>query len=162
MALTQARPSGAFTGRRYGSFAGRDGQHPVDRLTQARAFGAHSGGQYGSFAGRGEFDHPVERITQAHGFGAHTGRRYGSFAGRSASAHPVGRITQARSFAAHSGRRYGSFAGRVESEVTPIPPPDQVGGIPQQPLRFRIRPRQRDDNDVLAITLTILNLVNNQ
>lgn len=131
MALTQARASGAFTGRRYGSFAGRDGQHPVDRLTQARAFGAHTGGQYGSFAGRGEFDHPVGTLTQPRGFGAHT------------------------------GRRYGSFAGRVESEVTPIPP-EQTGGIPQQPLRFRIRPRHRDDDDIVAITMAILTLVNNQ
>lgn len=130
-------------------------------LTQARAFGAFTGRRYGSFAGRGEFDHPVGTLTQPRGFGAHTGRRYGSFAGRSADAHPVGRITQPRAFAAHTGARYGSFAGRVESEVTPIPP-EQTGGIPQQPLRFRIRPRHRDDDDIVAITMAILTLVNNQ
>jgi hypothetical protein len=128
-------------------------------LTQVRGFGAFTGRQYGSFDRSGE--HPVDLLTQPRGFGSHTGRRYGSFAGRSASAHPVGRLTQVRAFGAHSGGLYRSFAGRTESEVTPVPP-DSIGGIPQQPRRFLIRPRHRDDDDIVAITLTILHLVNNQ
>lgn len=81
MAFTQARAAGAFTGTRYGSFAGRGapGEHPVDTITQPRASAAHTGRRYGSFAGRAE---TARRITQALAFGAHTGRRYGSFADR--------------------------------------------------------------------------------
>ena len=99
MALTQSRASGAFTGKRYGSFAGRD-------------------------AGA---THPVDTITQARSTAAFTGKRYGSFAGRDAGAtHPVDTITQARSTAAFTGRRYGSFAGRTEAP--PEPPVFTPGG----------------------------------
>lgn len=52
MAITQARAAGAFTGRRYGSFAGRGEPHPVDVLTQPTAGAAHTMRRYGSFAGR--------------------------------------------------------------------------------------------------------------
>lgn len=85
---TQACSFGAFSGRRYGSFAGREGAHPVDQLTQARAFAAHAGGRYGLFTGRGEGGHPVSRLTQALALGAHASRRYGSFAGRTGDAGP--------------------------------------------------------------------------
>ena len=134
MALTQARAAGAFTGGRYGSFAGRGpggGAHPVGTLTQPRGHGAFTGKRYGSFDGRaGGGAHPVDAITQPRAFGAFSGKRYGSFAGReTAGGHPVGRITQPRTHAAFTGRRYGSFAGRTEA-LPPAPGPDQLGGRP--------------------------------
>lgn len=51
---TQQRPPGVFSGRRYGSFAGKpeDGGHPVGVLTQQRPPGVFSGRRYGSFAGK--------------------------------------------------------------------------------------------------------------
>jgi hypothetical protein len=49
-AFTQARASGAFTGRRYGSFAGK-GQ-VRGGFTQPRAFGAFTGMRYGAFSGK--------------------------------------------------------------------------------------------------------------
>lgn len=52
MAIAQPRAFGGFTGRRYGSFAGKTADHTVGVLTQPRAFGAYSGRRYGSFAGR--------------------------------------------------------------------------------------------------------------
>lgn len=50
MALTQLRSSAAHTGRRYGSFAGKEQSRPVGILTQWHAYG--TGRRYGSFAGR--------------------------------------------------------------------------------------------------------------
>ena len=50
MATTQPRAFGAFTGKPYGSFAGREDT----RVTQPRSFGAFTGMRYGSFAGRVE------------------------------------------------------------------------------------------------------------
>lgn len=141
MALTQVRAAGAFTGGRYGSFAGRgDGAHPVDAITQARAAAAHTGGRYGSFAGRDAGSHPVVPLTQARASGAHTGRRYGSFDGRAAQ---NGRITQARAFGPHTGRRYGSFDGRPEylpPTPGPIPGPGLSGG-----RRIHVPPALLDD-----------------
>ena len=51
---TQQRPPGVFSGRLYGSFAGKppEGDRPVGILTQQRPPGVFSGRRYGSFAGR--------------------------------------------------------------------------------------------------------------
>jgi len=119
---TQLRASGAHTGVRYGSFAGRDASRDVDSLTQARSHGAHTGPRYGSFEGRGGGgSHPVAALTQAHSHGAHTGPRYGSFEGRGiVSGHPVDALTQACNHGAHTGRRYGDFSGRTPSVEPPV------------------------------------------
>lgn len=134
MALTQARAAGAFTGGRYGSFAGRGaggGAHPVEALTQPRGHGAFTGKRYGSFAGRAAGSHPVDALTQPRAFGAFTGKRYGSFAGRSAGTsgpHPVVRLTQPRAFGAFTGARYGSFAGRTSAPDLQGPQTAYYGG----------------------------------
>lgn len=67
-AITQQRPPGVLSGRRYGSFAGKTADtgstHPVGILTQQRPPGILSGRRYGSFAGRGanvwDFAAPTE------------------------------------------------------------------------------------------------------
>lgn len=96
MALTQLRATGAHSGARYGSFAGRaapgGGSHPVGVLTQPLAHGAHASRRYGGFGGRGgvaEGERPVGLLTQLRTFGSATGARYGSFAGRMATAPPA-------------------------------------------------------------------------
>ncbi len=112
-------------------------------MTQARAFGAFTGRDYGSFAGRGETPggpHPVDELTQARSFGAFSGKRYGSFAGRSSgggSAHPVARLTQLRAHGAFSGRRYGAFAGRGAAEVEDAP----GGGVRRRAAGGGYQPR---------------------
>lgn len=51
-AITQLQPGG-YSGRRYGSFAGKTPapSHPVDTITQLHLYGG-PGRRYGSFAGK--------------------------------------------------------------------------------------------------------------
>ncbi len=91
--LTQQRAPGVFSGRLYGSFAGKPldtgGSHPVGKLTQQRPPGVFSGRLYSTFTGKSADPggpHPVIKITQQRAPGVFSGRRYGSFAGKPASA----------------------------------------------------------------------------
>lgn len=90
---TQQRAPGLFSGRLYGSFAGKPldtgGGHPVGKLTQQRPPGVFSGRLYSTFTGKGADPggpHPVTKITQQRVPGVFSGRRYASFAGKPASA----------------------------------------------------------------------------
>lgn len=63
MALTQQRPPGILSGRRYGSFTARgvppSGPHPVVLLTQQRPPGVVGGRRYGSFSGKAQITYTL-------------------------------------------------------------------------------------------------------
>lgn len=131
MPTTQGRPFGAFTGRRFSSFAGKTADsgstHPVGVLTQTRPFGAFTGRRFASFAGKtGGVDFDVDPTTLAIAGVIGLSADVAYVAG---SAHPVGVLTQLRPYGAFAGKRFGSFgskAGTASSEwdaATPIPLP---------------------------------------
>jgi hypothetical protein len=145
--------SGGY-GIRLGSpFADKgSGAHDVDTLTRLGS-GGYGVRRAGSFAGKGASGRNIDKTTRL-GTGGYGVRRAGSFAGKSSgSTHPVALITRLGS-GGYGVRRAGSFAGKTPStEVEEI---FYTGGTSR---RFSIRPRNRDDEDIPALTITILQLV---
>lgn len=164
--MRKTRLSSGGYGTRLGSpFAGKGaGERDVGKITRLGS-GGYGVRRAGSFAGKstGEVgDHNVGKITRL-GSGGYGVRRAGagSFAGKAPSALPSEQITRLGSGGYGVRRtRAGSFAGKTPSPVDVVEQIFFTGGSSSR--RFAIRPRNRDDEDIPALVLTILQLVTTQ